>query len=44
MPHVYSPLKRSECWSILPAYTADGYIAFQIIQGSFNTELFNDFI
>ena len=43
-PHVYSLLKRSERWSILPAYTAEGYIAFQIIQGSFDTELFNEFV
>ena len=43
-PHVYSPAKRSERWSILPAYAADGFVAWQIIQGSFNTELFNDFV
>ena len=43
-PHIYSPIKRSERWSVLPAYAADGFIAWQIIQGSFNAELFNDFV
>ena len=32
-PHIYSPIKRSERWSLLPAYAADGFIAWQIIQG-----------
>ena len=38
------PAKRSERWSILPAYTLDGYIAWNIKQGSYNTESFNAFI
>jgi len=43
-PYEYSSLKRSERWSILPAYSADGFIAWQIIQGSFTTELFDNFV
>ena len=38
------PAKRSECWSLLPAYTLDGYITYDLIQGSYTTELFNTFI
>jgi len=37
-------IKRSERWSILPAYSLDGYIAWDIIHGSYNTVLFNTFI
>ena len=37
-------VKRSEKWSILPAYTIDGFVAWDVIQGSYNKELFNDFI
>jgi hypothetical protein len=43
-PHMYLPLKRSERFSILPAYTSEGFMDWEIIQGSFNTELFNFFI
>ncbi len=43
-PHEYKSIKRSERWSILPAYTADGFITWEIIQGSYSTELFNDFV
>ena len=43
-PHEYKSIKRSERWSILPAYTADGFITWEFIQGSYSTELFNDFI
>lgn len=38
------PAKRSERWSILPAYTLDGYIAYKILHGSYTKELFNTFI
>ena len=38
------PHKRSERWSILPAYTSNGYITHEIYQGSYNTERFNQFI
>jgi len=37
-------MKRSEKWSILPAYTLDGFIAWDVVQGSYNKQLFNDFI
>jgi len=38
------PAKRSERWSILPAYTLDGYITYDIVHGSYNAELFHTFI
>lgn len=38
------PYTRSERWSILPAYTTKGYIAWQVYQGSFNEERFNSFV
>jgi hypothetical protein len=36
--------KHSAKWSILPLYTKDGLIAWEIIHGSYNTQLFNDFV
>jgi len=38
------PLKWSEKWSILPVYTIEGFIAWDIVQGSYNIELFNEFV
>ena len=43
-PHEYRLFKRSERWSILPAYTVDGFITWEILQGSFTMELFEEFI
>jgi len=43
-PHVYQPLKHSERWSVLPVYTVDGFFNWDIIQGSYTTDLFNAFI
>lgn len=43
-PFEYRSIKRSERWSILPAYTVDGFITWNIIQGSFTGDLFDDFI
>ena len=37
-------LKRSERWSVLPAYTVNGYMAWEIRQGSYTTEFFNAFV
>jgi len=37
-------VKKSKKWSILPAYTLNGFIAWNVIQGSYNKQLFNDFI
>ena len=37
-------LKKSKRWSILPAYTTSGYIAYQIYQGSFTQALYNKFV
>jgi len=38
------PIKCSERWSILPAYTLDGYITYEILHGSYTVELFEQFI
>src|SRR5438552_17360751 len=43
-PHEYKSIKRSERWSVLPAYTTDGFITSESIQGSYSIELFNDFV
>lgn len=43
-PYIYTSIKRSERWSILPAYTMDGFLVWDIMQGSYTTETFNDFI
>lgn len=39
-----SLFKRSKRWSILPAYTVDGYIAFTVHHGSITTQIFNQFV
>ena len=43
-PHVYQSIKRSERWSILPAYTVDGFMNWEIVHGSYDKALFNAFI
>jgi hypothetical protein len=43
-PHVSRAFKRSERWSLLPAYTVDGFITWEILQGSFTAGLFENFI
>jgi hypothetical protein len=40
----YRPAKRSERWSILPAYSLDGLFAHVIYQGSINRDIFEQFI
>jgi DDE superfamily endonuclease len=42
--HEYRRLERSKRWSVLPAYTIDGFITWGIEHGSFSQELFEDFI
>jgi hypothetical protein len=44
MPCIQRILKLSEHWSILPAYTLNGYITYELIQGSFDTQRFNNFV
>ena len=39
-----SSAKRSAKWSILPVYTYDGFIAWDIIRGSYNSHLFVNFV
>jgi hypothetical protein len=41
---VFTPLRRSERWSILPVYTADGFIEYEIAHTGWNTEMFNNFV
>jgi transposase len=36
--------RRIEKWSILPAYTIDGYISTALFQGSINKDRFEEFI
>lgn len=42
--NVHSFFKRSKRWSILPAYTIEGYIAFTVHHRSIKTEIFNQFV
>jgi len=37
-------LKRTKKWSLLPAYTVEGFIAWDIQHGSYHKEDFNAFI
>jgi hypothetical protein len=37
-------LVEEKKWSILPLYTEDGFIAWDILHGSYNAEKFNDFV
>jgi DDE superfamily endonuclease len=37
-------LKHTAKWSILPLYTENGFIAWDIIHGSYNRQSFNDFV
>ena len=43
-PHEYRLFKHFERWSILPVYTVDGFITWEVLQGSFAIELFEEFI
>ena len=43
-PHESWSFKRSERWSLLPAYTIDGFITWDITYGSYTTETFEQFI
>lgn len=35
---------RSKRWSILPAMSVDGYMAYRVLQGSITSEIFEDFL
>jgi hypothetical protein len=37
-------LRRSKRWSILSAFTVDGYIAWEMHQSSITAAIFNDFV
>ena len=43
-PYVYQSIKRTERWSIPPVYTIDGFFTWETIQGSYDKQLFNDFV
>lgn len=43
-PHEIRSFKRSERWSILPAYTMDGFMTWDIRHGSYIAESFEEFI
>ena len=40
----YRPFQRSERWSILPAYTVDGFITWKVVHGSFTPQMFEEWI
>jgi hypothetical protein len=44
VPHECRQLERSKRRSVLPAYTVDGLITWEIEYESFSQELFEDFI
>jgi len=41
---IIAPFQWTRKWSILPLYTCDRFIDWEIIQGSFNTDLFVIFL
>jgi len=43
-PQLYQPLKRSERWSVLPVYTVEGFLTWEIMQAGFDKKSFNDFV
>ena len=43
-PYENKPFKRGERFSVLPAYTVDGFITWEMRQGSYTAELFEEFI
>jgi hypothetical protein len=43
-PVEYWSFQRSEQWSILPAYTVDGFITWGIAHGSFTARMFEDWL
>jgi hypothetical protein len=43
-PFEYTPFKRSERWSILPVYSSEGFLAWDIIQGSWKKDSFIEFV
>jgi transposase len=45
MPCIFEQaLKRTKKWSLLPAYTVEGFLTWGIQRGSYHKEDFNDFI
>jgi hypothetical protein len=38
------PLVRSKRWSVLPAYSSEGFLTWDTFQGSYDTNLFNTFV
>ena len=38
------PLTRTKKWSVLPLYNCNGFVDWEIIRGSFNTDLFVAFV
>lgn len=43
-PTVIQELKRSQRWSILPAFKIEGYIVYKIHHGSITSEILNPFV
>ena len=43
-PFVSEEFKRSKRWSLLPAFTVNGYLSWIILQGSVTQDIFIDFV
>jgi hypothetical protein len=43
-PQIFRPFKRSERSSLLSAYTVDGFVTWEVLQGSFTLQSFENFI
>ena len=37
-------IRRDEWWSVLPVYSVDGFLIWQLLKGGYNTETFNNFV
>ena len=42
--YIVSPLQQSKKWSILPLYTMNGFIMYEIIHDSYTIEMFTKFL
>jgi hypothetical protein len=41
---ITQPITRSPKWTILPLYTYDGFVDWEIIRGNYNADLFVNFV
>ena len=43
-PHLYESIQRTQRWSILPVYTVEGFLTWEIMQAGFDKATFNAFV